>query len=701
MPWTKALSVVGPIGKSIQVGSGAPSASVGNNGDIYLDTTTSGGPFLYGAKASGAWPTTSTTLLGATGQTGTAGTQILYGTTQPGPPTFAGLNIGDFFFRTDTFNFYQFQRISGSVGLALLCNLQGSQGLQGVTGVSLQNGSGAPSSSVGNVGDAFLDITNSRIYGPKTSTGWPTSFVSLVGLTGASGGVIQTGTGAPASSLGNVGDVYIDLTVNAVTLYGNKTTSGWPSSGTSLVGTAGLSVLTGSGAPSSSLGAQAQAYVDTTNAVLYVKGASTWSAGTSIVGLQGIQGLSVLTGSGPPASSIGTTGQAYLDYTNSIIYVKTSSGWPSTGTSLLGQTGPASASISSGSGAPTSAPVAGSYYIRTDTTPNYLYGPYTTANGWPTTYVSMGGGSFQTSVGPPASTLGAIGDIAVDTMYGFFYPPKTSSGWTATPISIIGPTGASVQAQPLLGSLATGAGPAAYANGLSAASTPAVMTLAGTTLPAYFVPASASYFLQATIVNASNSSGSITVQLYDTVAQQIIYTSPSYGTGTINTVGFFAPTASPNYPLTANNPLVWRVVGAATCYVAVQPSYSYPSSTGIGVSTQPCFALGSTALSTTAAYLLIPGSTVLTGYWTSPKAAYFNGAQFQISGPASVTCQFLLYSGSTVVYTSPVITAANSPYSTGPLGLNGAVMPAATTLSWRVTGSGTATAIAVNWTAIQ
>jgi len=33
-------------------------------------------------------------------------------------------------------------------------------------------GSGAPSSSKGNIGDTYINVANSQIYGPKTTSGW-------------------------------------------------------------------------------------------------------------------------------------------------------------------------------------------------------------------------------------------------------------------------------------------------------------------------------------------------------------------------------------------------------------------------------------------------------------------------------------------------------------------------------------------------
>lgn len=66
-------------------------------------------------------------------------------------------------------------------------NQAGPEGPPGANGNSVLNGTGQPSSSLGNVGDFYLDTTSDTIYGPKTSSGWPTSGTSLVGVQGAQG----------------------------------------------------------------------------------------------------------------------------------------------------------------------------------------------------------------------------------------------------------------------------------------------------------------------------------------------------------------------------------------------------------------------------------------------------------------------------------------------------------------------------------
>ena len=57
----------------------------------------------------------------------------------------------------------------------------------GTVGNTVHNGNGAPSVTVGNIGDFYLDVASINLYGPKTTLGWPASFVSLVGHQGDPG----------------------------------------------------------------------------------------------------------------------------------------------------------------------------------------------------------------------------------------------------------------------------------------------------------------------------------------------------------------------------------------------------------------------------------------------------------------------------------------------------------------------------------
>ena len=94
-------------------------------------------------------------------------------------------------------------------------------------GNQILSGNDVPTTSLGSVGDYYLNKTTMELYGPKTTEGWG----NAIGLKGAQGekgkggATILSGITAPTTSQGKVGDWYID-TQNKH-LYGPKTESGW------------------------------------------------------------------------------------------------------------------------------------------------------------------------------------------------------------------------------------------------------------------------------------------------------------------------------------------------------------------------------------------------------------------------------------------------------------------------------------------
>ena len=223
---TLGVSLVGPTGAqgtSIRAGTTSPAAGLGNDGDMYFNTSTS---TLLGPKVSGAWPTSGTLLTGAQGTPGIPGAQ----------------------------------------------GAQGAQGIQGITGTAGAAGntiiSGTatpPGAGTGTVGDYYINTATNTLYGPKGAGGWPAG-VALVGpqgtvgtngtpgtngtngtagtngtngtngANGAIGNTVLNGTAAPTTQ-GVVGDFYINTT--AKTLYGPKTAAGWGTA-TPLVGAQGI-----------------------------------------------------------------------------------------------------------------------------------------------------------------------------------------------------------------------------------------------------------------------------------------------------------------------------------------------------------------------------------------------------------------------------------------------------------------------------
>ena len=103
-------------------------------------------------------------------------------------------------------------------------------GINGKDGTAILSGSSTPALNVGNIGDYYFDQSTYKLYGPKKADGWGKP-VTLKGTDGEKGEKGNDGTqiipgiGAPTPSIGNNGDWYID-TKNKK-LYGPKTQNGW------------------------------------------------------------------------------------------------------------------------------------------------------------------------------------------------------------------------------------------------------------------------------------------------------------------------------------------------------------------------------------------------------------------------------------------------------------------------------------------
>lgn len=109
----------------------------------------------------------------------------------------------------------------------------GPQGIPGKDGAVIHNGNGAPTGTLGNIGDMYLDKTASNLYGPKTTEGWGTPLslkgergaTGATGATGAAGSRIFSGAANPATSIGVAGDYYLNTTSGD--FLGPKTATGW------------------------------------------------------------------------------------------------------------------------------------------------------------------------------------------------------------------------------------------------------------------------------------------------------------------------------------------------------------------------------------------------------------------------------------------------------------------------------------------
>lgn len=274
---------------------------------------------------------------------------------------------------------------------------------------------------------------------------------SGINLRGSPGGVgprgtsFAVGTVAPPDDLGSNGDTYLNRASRQ--LYSKSNGAYAP------IGLAYNTLAVGTAVPGTNFLADGDAYVRILNGqtTFWQKSGITWSQLAVLTGSDGAAGLGVLSGSGPPSSSLGVIGQpGYIDSTGLVLYgAKTASGWPA-GVSIApikgdkGDVGPASPGLRSGSGVPSttnpSYQIDGDYYLRTDVSPYLLYGPRV-AGVFPATGQNTGGSQTQYGNGPPAPALGAQGDVYYDLTNALFYPPKQPAGWTLTPINMVGPTG--------------------------------------------------------------------------------------------------------------------------------------------------------------------------------------------------------------------------------------------------------------------
>lgn len=104
---------------------------------------------------------------------------------------------------------------------------QGTIGIPGKDGSTLLSGKINPSPSAGKEGDFYLNLITGELYGPKTANGWgiPYTMKGDKGEKGEAGSSILSGNTVPTTTVGKIGDYYIETT--NTTLYGPKSNSGW------------------------------------------------------------------------------------------------------------------------------------------------------------------------------------------------------------------------------------------------------------------------------------------------------------------------------------------------------------------------------------------------------------------------------------------------------------------------------------------
>jgi hypothetical protein len=166
-----------PSGASpVLAGTGSPTGTAGNIGDIYLDTS---GAYLWGPKTVGGWGATGINLsLGPTGAASTVAGPTGAGATGPtgnfpfaatGPTAPAGLTLAGSVWLDDSTGKY-FVRY-GTNWLEI--GVQGERGVTGPTGPRVTGPTGPASTVTGPTGSAATGPTGaaSSVTGPTGSAG--------------------------------------------------------------------------------------------------------------------------------------------------------------------------------------------------------------------------------------------------------------------------------------------------------------------------------------------------------------------------------------------------------------------------------------------------------------------------------------------------------------------------------------------------
>lgn len=107
----------------------------------------------------------------------------------------------------------------GPIGPIGPAGTNGTNGTNGANGNTVLNGTGAPSSNLGNNGDFYVDTSAWVIYGPKAAGAWPATGTSLIGPSGTGGLVVNAQIGNYTIATTDAGKtVYATGGFNVITL---------------------------------------------------------------------------------------------------------------------------------------------------------------------------------------------------------------------------------------------------------------------------------------------------------------------------------------------------------------------------------------------------------------------------------------------------------------------------------------------------
>jgi hypothetical protein len=194
-------------------------------------------------------------------------------------------------------------------------------------------GTAAPANTIGNNGDIYINTVTGDLFN-KVSGGWVAA-LNLRGPAGSAASNLLRGAGAPAAGLGSSGDMYINISNGDLWSNANGT---WAIA-TNLQGPAGIApqFINGAADPASTTQSNnGDEYLNTTSGDLFAKASGTW---TKIANIKGPAFAQYRSGAGVPSSSLGSNGDEYVNSQNGDLYSKSNNAWAFV-VNLAGPTGP-------------------------------------------------------------------------------------------------------------------------------------------------------------------------------------------------------------------------------------------------------------------------------------------------------------------------------------------------------------------------
>ena len=375
-------------GASVLVNNGVPGAAQGKVGDTYIDASTGN---IY-VKGENGWGEPIGNNQGSSFLTG------------QGEPNADQGKQGDTYMDVTNGKIYTKGDNGWSASIGSMMGPQGPQGPQGPAGTGISVGHGVPNANQGQVGDSYIDVDTGNIY-TKDANGWGQPIGNNQGAS------VLVNNGAPTNEQGKVGDTYIDASTGNVYV---KNETGW---GEPIGNNQGASFLSGNGEPAADAGKVGDTYMNTSTGEIYQKTDTGWiSSGNSIMGPQGPIGISLHTGTGAPSADLGVNQDSYIDTQSWNYYVKENGAWVLKG-NIHGANGAAGTTPHIGDN--------GNWWIgETDTGVNANGNPGTsvvTGHGNPN-------GDNSDPNNPIAAQGGNVGDTYIDLDSGAVYV-KDENGW--------------------------------------------------------------------------------------------------------------------------------------------------------------------------------------------------------------------------------------------------------------------------------